>query len=82
MRAQAANGLRVRARYRPAAQEYFAGLPRDRSFGNARLARQVLESMVTRQAGRLSSLAAPTLDDLRILRPEDVTAAAPKVTPR
>jgi hypothetical protein len=33
--------------------------------------------MVTRQAGRLSSLAAPTLDDLRILVPEDV-AAAPK----
>ncbi|MFJ5517019.1 right-handed parallel beta-helix repeat-containing protein [Streptomyces griseoluteus] len=59
----------------PLLQEYFDALPRDRSFGNARLARQVVESMVTRQAGRLSSLAAPTLDDLRILLPEDVSGA-------
>ncbi|GGX86100.1 right-handed parallel beta-helix repeat-containing protein [Streptomyces minutiscleroticus] len=62
----------------PLLREYFDSLPRDRSFGNARLARQVVESMVTRQAGRLSSLAAPTLDDLRVLLPEDVTAAMPK----
>ncbi|MFG2810040.1 right-handed parallel beta-helix repeat-containing protein [Streptomyces massasporeus] len=63
-------------------KEYFDALPRDRSFGNARLARQVVESMITRQAGRLSSLAAPTLDDLRILLPEDVVAAAPKAAGR
>ncbi|MFF7361754.1 right-handed parallel beta-helix repeat-containing protein [Streptomyces sp. NPDC008125] len=55
---------------------HFDGQPRDRSFGNARLARQVLEGMITRQAGRLSSLAAPTLDDLRLLLPEDVTVRA------
>ncbi|MFD5642042.1 right-handed parallel beta-helix repeat-containing protein [Streptomyces anulatus] len=66
----------------PLLKEYFDAVPRDRSFGNARLARQVVESMVTRQAGRLSSLAAPTLDDLRILLPADVTAAAPKVVPQ
>ncbi|MYS30844.1 AAA family ATPase, partial [Streptomyces sp. SID7804] len=67
----------------PLLKEYFDALPRDRSFGNARLARQVVESMVTRQAGRLSSLAAPTLDDLRILTPEDVAAAAaPKAAGR
>ncbi|MFH8484059.1 right-handed parallel beta-helix repeat-containing protein [Streptomyces longisporoflavus] len=66
----------------PLLREYFDSLARDRSFGNARLARQVVESMVTRQAGRLSSLAAPTLDDLRILLPEDVTSAAPKAAPR
>ncbi|MFE0350305.1 right-handed parallel beta-helix repeat-containing protein [Streptomyces griseoluteus] len=64
----------------PLLKEYFDALPRDRSFGNARLARQVVESMVTRQAGRLSSLAAPTLDDLRILHPEDVAVA--KAAPR
>ncbi|MCS0599783.1 AAA family ATPase [Streptomyces sp. LP11] len=64
----------------PLLKEYFDALPRDRSFGNARLARQVVESMVTRQAGRLSSLAAPTLDDLRILLPEDVAVA--KAAPR
>jgi SpoVK/Ycf46/Vps4 family AAA+-type ATPase len=53
-------------------EEYFDALPRDRTFGNARLARQVVESMITRQAGRLSSLASPTLDDLRTLLPQDV----------
>ncbi|MFE7370866.1 right-handed parallel beta-helix repeat-containing protein [Streptomyces anulatus] len=66
----------------PLLKEYFDAVPRDRSFGNARLARQVVESMVTRQAGRLSSLAAPTLDDLRVLLPADVTAAAPKGVPQ
>ncbi|MFJ4961833.1 right-handed parallel beta-helix repeat-containing protein [Streptomyces sp. NPDC088729] len=66
----------------PLLMEYFDAVPRDRSFGNARLARQVVESMVTRQAGRLSSLAAPTLDDLRILLPADVSAAAPKAVPQ
>ncbi|MYY19592.1 MULTISPECIES: right-handed parallel beta-helix repeat-containing protein [unclassified Streptomyces] len=54
-------------------KEHFDALPRDRTFGNARLARQMVESMVTRQAGRLSALAAPTLDDLRTLIPQDVS---------
>ncbi|MBM9624491.1 right-handed parallel beta-helix repeat-containing protein [Streptomyces zhihengii] len=53
-------------------QTYFDSLPRDRSFGNARLARQVLEEMSTRQASRLSALAAPTIDDLRMLLPQDI----------
>ncbi|MFF1699714.1 right-handed parallel beta-helix repeat-containing protein [Streptomyces sp. NPDC058257] len=66
----------------PLLREYFDSLPRDRTFGNARLARQVVETMVTRQARRLSSLATPTLDDLRILVPDDVVAAAPKAAPR
>ncbi|MFJ8949921.1 right-handed parallel beta-helix repeat-containing protein [Streptomyces sp. NPDC102381] len=66
----------------PLLKEYFEAVPRDRTFGNARLARQVVDSMVTRQAGRLSSLASPTLDDLRILLPDDVTTAAPKAAPR
>ncbi|MFJ4471702.1 right-handed parallel beta-helix repeat-containing protein [Streptomyces sp. NPDC089424] len=66
----------------PLLKEYFDAVPRDRYFGNARLARQVVEAMVTRQAGRLGSLSAPTLDDLRILIPEDVPAAAPKAAPR
>ncbi|MGW7365242.1 right-handed parallel beta-helix repeat-containing protein [Streptomyces sp. NPDC054841] len=83
VRAQAASmGYECGPGTGPLLKEYFDSLPRDRSFGNARLARQVVESMVTRQAGRLSSLAAPTLDDLRILLPEDVAAAAPKAAPR
>ena len=53
-------------------RQYFDGLPRDRSFGNARTARQILERMMTRQAGRLSRLAVPSLDDLRLLLPEDL----------
>ncbi|MFD6529942.1 right-handed parallel beta-helix repeat-containing protein [Streptomyces sp. NPDC060184] len=53
-------------------REYFDSLPRDRSFGNGRLARQVLESMMTRQAGRVSAIAAPSLDELRLLMPGDV----------
>ncbi|MFF3249225.1 right-handed parallel beta-helix repeat-containing protein [Streptomyces sp. NPDC002870] len=51
-------------------------LPRDRSFGNARLARQLLESMMTRHARRLSALEAPTLQDLRLLLPDDLAAGA------
>ncbi|KAB2591849.1 right-handed parallel beta-helix repeat-containing protein [Streptomyces arboris] len=83
VRAQAANmGYECGPGTGPLLREYFDTLPRDRSFGNARLARQVVEAMVTRQAGRLSSLAAPTLDDLRILLPADVTAVAPKAVPR
>ncbi|MGA5048652.1 right-handed parallel beta-helix repeat-containing protein [Streptomyces arboris] len=83
VRAQAANmGYECGPGTGPLLKEYFDALPRDRSFGNARLARQVVESMVTRQASRLSSLAAPTLDDLRILLPADVTAVAPKAVPR
>ncbi|WP_405455237.1 right-handed parallel beta-helix repeat-containing protein [Streptomyces sp. NBC_00101] len=58
-------------------REYFDTRPRDRSFGNARLARQVLEGMITRQAGRLSPLAAPSLDDLRLLLPEDIVVRIP-----
>ncbi|WP_071659487.1 right-handed parallel beta-helix repeat-containing protein [Streptomyces humi] len=51
-------------------------LPRTRSFGNARLARQLLETMMTRQAGRLASLPAPDLEALTTLRPEDLPEAA------
>ncbi|MFJ4153105.1 right-handed parallel beta-helix repeat-containing protein [Streptomyces galbus] len=47
-------------------------LPRDASFGNARTARQLLETMMTRQARRLSMTAARSIDDLRMLLPEDL----------
>ncbi|WP_335937627.1 AAA family ATPase [Streptomyces sp. PTD5-9] len=55
-----------------ALRAHFDAVPRGRSFGNARLARQTLEQMMTRQAGRLSAVAAPSLDDLRMLLPEDL----------
>ena len=52
---------------------HFASVPRDESFGNARYARKVLDAMITRQAGRLASVASPTLDELRLLTPDDLT---------
>jgi SpoVK/Ycf46/Vps4 family AAA+-type ATPase len=59
-----------------AARARFAAAQRDRAFGNGRLARQTLEDMITRQAGRISRLASPVApDDLRILLPHDVAAA-------
>ncbi len=51
---------------------HFEHVPTDRSFGNGRYARQLLDEAVTRQAGRLRSIPSPSVDDLRILRVEDV----------
>jgi SpoVK/Ycf46/Vps4 family AAA+-type ATPase len=51
---------------------HFDQVPRGKSFGNGRYARQVLEEVITRQAGRLRGLAAPSGTDLRTLRVEDV----------
>jgi hypothetical protein len=53
--------------------EHFTAVQRGRTFGNARYARQLLEAMITAQAGRLSRIDAPTLDDLRTLRPDDLS---------
>lgn len=54
-------------------------LPRGRSFGNARLARKLLEGMVTRQARRLAGLELPSVSDLRTLLPEDLPEGVPTV---
>ncbi|MGW4234848.1 right-handed parallel beta-helix repeat-containing protein [Streptomyces sp. NPDC004980] len=53
---------------------YVDALPRDASFGNARTSRQILDSMTTHQARRLSALPSPGVDALRRLLPEDVPA--------
>jgi Holliday junction resolvasome RuvABC ATP-dependent DNA helicase subunit len=58
-----------------ALRRYFEGVTRDGSFGNGRYARQVLDTMITRQAGRLSTVAAPDLDDMRRLFPADLQFA-------
>ncbi|MFG2845882.1 right-handed parallel beta-helix repeat-containing protein [Kitasatospora sp. NPDC048296] len=52
--------------------EAFAAMPRDRTFGNGRTARQTLEGMITRQAGRLSRLDVSDLAELSLLLPQDV----------
>jgi AAA+ superfamily predicted ATPase len=51
---------------------HFSRIERGRSFGNGRYARQMLDSMITRQASRISGLAVPTVDDLTTLLPEDL----------
>ncbi|MFJ8475127.1 right-handed parallel beta-helix repeat-containing protein [Kitasatospora sp. NPDC094011] len=53
----------------------FAAMPRDRTFGNGRTARQTLEGMITRQAGRLSRLDVSDLAELSLLLPQDVAPA-------
>ena len=54
--------------------DFFAAVPRDRSFGNGRLARQTLEAMITRQAGRLGKVEIADLAELAHLLPEDLPA--------
>jgi SpoVK/Ycf46/Vps4 family AAA+-type ATPase len=51
---------------------YFEQVPRGKTFGNGRFARQVLDSMITRQAGRISLMSAPSRDDLRALISDDL----------
>ncbi|MFJ4191055.1 right-handed parallel beta-helix repeat-containing protein [Kitasatospora sp. NPDC089509] len=51
-----------------------AAVPRDRNFGNGRFARQTLESMLTRQAGRLARLEVGDVSELSLLLPQDVPA--------
>lgn len=60
-----------------ALRTHIEGIPRDRSFGNARLARQLLETMITHQARRLTAVRQPSVDDLRMLLPTDLPASAP-----
>ncbi|NMO55369.1 AAA family ATPase [Actinoplanes sp. TBRC 11911] len=55
-----------------ALRERFEKVPKSRSFGNGRYARQVLEESITRQATRLRSSVSPTVDQLRTLVVEDV----------
>ncbi|WP_327249982.1 right-handed parallel beta-helix repeat-containing protein [Streptomyces sp. NBC_01320] len=59
-----------------ALHSHIGALPRDRSFGNARLARKLLENMITRQAGRLGGLDAPSVEDLKLLLPADLPASS------
>ncbi|MEV5706447.1 right-handed parallel beta-helix repeat-containing protein [Actinoallomurus sp. NPDC052274] len=58
-----------------AVREYLDALPRDRTFGNARLVRQMLETMITYQARRLGGMRSPGVADLRLLLPEDLPSA-------
>lgn len=59
---------------------YIDAVPRDRAFGNARLARQLLETMITRQARRLTGVEQPSVDDLRTLLPQDLPVPGSRVS--
>lgn len=50
-----------------------ASTPRDRSFGNGRFARNMLEAAIGRHAWRLRDVTAPTTEQLRQIVPEDLT---------
>ncbi|HMH91757.1 MAG TPA: right-handed parallel beta-helix repeat-containing protein [Streptosporangiaceae bacterium] len=57
---------------------HFDQVPRGKAFGNGRYARKVLEELISRQAGRLRSMSAPTEDDLRTISPDDAQALTGK----
>ncbi len=59
----------VRARFR----ELLTGTERGPSFGNGRFARNVLEAAIGAHAWRLRDVAAPDIQALRALTPEDLT---------
>ena len=59
---------------RAAVRAWLAAQPRDRGFGNGRLARNLFEAAVANQATRLVALADPTDEQLTTLMAEDVPA--------
>jgi len=59
-----------------ALRTYLESVPRTRTFGNGRFARQTLDEAVTRQAGRLRTVSSPTVEQLRSLTAADVRPAA------
>ena len=52
--------------------EVISSVPRDRHFGNARLARNVFHAAVRRQAVRVSALEGATREDLMAIVPDDI----------
>jgi Cdc6-like AAA superfamily ATPase len=73
----AREGLRLGPGVEERARSVFAGAERDEGFGNARLARDLLEHMLGRQAARLAPLV-PTDEQLVTLLAEDVDWMAPR----
>ncbi|MFE0731269.1 right-handed parallel beta-helix repeat-containing protein [Streptomyces antibioticus] len=72
-----ASGYECGADTLDALRAHVDAIPRDRSFGNARLARRLLEAMMTSQARRLGGLQSPSLADLTTLLPTDLPPSHP-----
>lgn len=51
---------------------WFASVPRDKGFGNGRLARNLFEDAVARQAGRVVAITDPTDEQLETLTADDI----------
>jgi predicted AAA+ superfamily ATPase len=62
-------------------QVILASTPRNRSFGNGRFARNVLEAAIGRHAWRLRDVTAPSTEQLRQIHPEDLTDEPIEATP-
>jgi len=56
-----------------ALRTHFSAIPVGRAFGNGRYARQLLDEAVTRQAGRLRGRTDPSVAELQVLQPGDIT---------
>jgi Cdc6-like AAA superfamily ATPase len=54
---------------------WFASVPRDKGFGNGRLARNLFEDAVARQASRVVAITDPTDEDLTTLTAADIAEA-------
>ena len=65
-------GYRCDAEAETKVRSWLAAQPRDKGFGNARLARNLFEDAVARQASRIVTLASPTDVDLTTLAAADV----------
>ena len=77
-RLAAAGGYEASGQSLQVLRRHFDRLDRNEQFGNGRYARQVLDRAITRQASRLRMVAAPSLQDMQVLLPADVTAALAK----
>jgi hypothetical protein len=64
------------------ARAWFAVQPRDKGFGNGRLARNLFEAAVARHASRVVGIATPTDDDLVVLTADDVAPGGSAGPPR
>ncbi len=70
------NGYGCGAASVAAARAWFASQPRGKGFGNGRLARNLFEQAIGRQAGRVVALTDPTDDELTALTPPDISGSA------
>lgn len=60
--------------------EVCAAQPRHAGFGNARFVRNLLDAAIARHAWRLKDVAVPTIEELRLLLPQDVPEVPPSPT--